>query len=62
MLASRPISPSVTLVSRMSYDLPRALESAIGGMLAVAVHTVEGLRDHAARVAMLRARRTVSPM
>jgi hypothetical protein len=62
MLASRPISPSVTLVSRMSRGFPRALEMAMGGMLEIAIHTIEGLRDHVARVAMLRARRTAVTM
>jgi hypothetical protein len=62
MLASRPVSPSLKLVSRMSYGLPRALEAALGGMLELVVHTIEGLRDHGARVAMLRARRDVATM
>ena len=62
MLASRPDFPSITLVSRMSNDLPRAMESAVGSMLEIAIHTVEGLRDHAARVAMLRARRALATM
>jgi hypothetical protein len=46
----------------VSYGLPRSLESAVGGMLELAIHTIEGLRDHVARVAMLRARRTVATM
>jgi hypothetical protein len=60
MLASRPVSPSVTLVSQMAHGLPRALESALGGMLEIAIHAIEGLRDHVARVAMLRARRDMT--
>jgi hypothetical protein len=43
----------------MSHGLPRALESAIGGMLELAIHSIEGLRDHVARVAMLRTRQTM---
>jgi hypothetical protein len=62
MLASRQASPSVSLVSRMSYGLPRALEAVVGGMLEIAIHSIEGLRDHVARVGMLRARRTMAPM
>jgi hypothetical protein len=62
MLATRPVSPSIKLVSRVSYGLPYALESAVGGMLELAVHAIEGLRDHVARVAMLRARRSVETM
>jgi hypothetical protein len=59
MLASRQASPSVSLVSVMSQELPRALEAALGGMLEVAIHSIEGLRDHVARVAMLRTRQTM---
>jgi hypothetical protein len=33
------------------------MESAVGGAVAIAIHAIEGLRDHVARVAMLRARR-----
>jgi hypothetical protein len=62
MLAPRPVSSSLKLVSRTSYGLPRALEAAVGGLLELAVHTIEGLRDHVARVAMLRARRDVATM
>jgi hypothetical protein len=62
MLVSRPVSPSVKLVSRVSYGLPRTLESAVGAMLDLAIHTIEGLRGHVARVAMLRARRPMATM
>jgi hypothetical protein len=62
MLASRPVSPSVTLVSQMANGLPRALESALGEVVGFAIHAVEGLRDHVARVAMLRARRDTTTM
>jgi hypothetical protein len=59
MLASRQASPSVSLVSVMSHELPRALEVALGGVLELAIHSIEGLRDHVARVAMLRTRQTM---
>jgi hypothetical protein len=59
MLASRSASSSATLVRRISHGLPRALEAALGGMLELAIHSMEGLRDHVARVAMLRERQTM---
>ena len=62
MLATRPTSSSVTLVSLMSHGVPRALEAFVGGALEMAVHSIEGLRDHVGRVAMLRERRTVDTM
>lgn len=43
----------------MSSALPRAVEAIIGGMLELAIHSIEGLRDHFGRVAMLRARRSI---
>jgi hypothetical protein len=59
MLASRSVSSSATLVRQISHGLPRALGVALGGTLELAIHSIEGLRDHVARVAMLRARQTM---
>jgi hypothetical protein len=52
MVASSPSSRSITVTVRPRDGIPRAVETILGGMLELMIHSVEGLRDLFGRLSL----------